>query len=58
MSKKTASPRRASKPRQIVGSSLPPYLAAQVKIEAAKRNLSLRKLSGEMWAVYKAQKTA
>jgi hypothetical protein len=41
-----------------VGFSLPPHLAAEVKVEAAKRNLSLRKLFGEMWTLYKTKKTA
>lgn len=39
--------------RQIVGFSLPPALATEVKIEAARRNLSLKDLFGEMWALYK-----
>lgn len=58
MSKKTEHPRQEPKTRQIVGFSLPPDLAAEVKIEAAKRNLSLRKLFGEMWALYKTKETA
>ena len=58
MSKKTDAPRQDPKTRQIVGFSLPPSLASEVKIEAAKRNLSLRKLFGEMWTLYKMKKTA
>ena len=58
MSKKTEPQRREPKTRQIVGFSLPPSLAAEVKVEAAQRNLSLRKLFGEMWTLYKAKKTA
>jgi hypothetical protein len=58
MSTKTEPPRQAPKIRQIVGFSLPPALAAEVKVEAAKRNLSLRQLFGEMWALYKTKKTA
>lgn len=58
MSKKTAAPRPYPKTRQIVGFSLPLALASEVKIEAAKRNLSLRKLFGEMWTIYKMKKTA
>ena len=58
MSKKTEPQRHEPKTRQIVGFSLPPALAAEVKIEAAKRNLSLRKLFSEMWALYKTKKTA
>jgi hypothetical protein len=44
--------------RQIVGFSLPPALAAEVKMEAARRNLSLRRLFAEMWAIYKERKPA
>jgi hypothetical protein len=58
MTKKTDAPRQDLKTRQIVGFSLPPALASEVKIEAAKRNLSLRKLFGEMWTLYKMKKTA
>jgi hypothetical protein len=39
--------------RQIVGFSLPPETALEVKVEAARRQLSLRKLFEEMWASYK-----
>ncbi len=52
-----AKPLAPAKPRpdgrQIVGFSLPPALAAEVKIEAARRNISLKDLFGEMWALYK-----
>lgn len=41
--------------RQIVGFSLPPSLARDVKQEAARRSLSLRKLFEEMWKLYLAQ---
>lgn len=41
--------------RQILGISLPPDVAARVKVEAAKRNLSLRALFLEMWSAYEAQ---
>ena len=58
MGKKIDKPRQQPKTRQIVGFSLPPSLATEVKIEAAKRNLSLRKLFDEMWALYKTKKTA
>lgn len=51
---KTGLAEKGSSPsRQIVGFSLPPDLAVEVKIEAAKRGISLRKLFGEMWALYK-----
>lgn len=39
--------------RQIVGFSLPPAVATEVKIEAARCNVSLKDLFGEMWALYK-----
>ena len=42
-------PRR---PRQIIGFSLPPDLAVEVKMEAARRKISLRKLFVELWALY------
>ena len=58
MRKKDASPRTERQKRRIVGFSLPPDLAAEVKIEAARRNLSLRKLFSELWALYKTTKTA
>lgn len=43
-------------PRQIVGFSMSPELAAEVKAEAAKRNISLKKLFEELWREYKATK--
>lgn len=58
MSKKTEPSRRDPKTRHIVGFSLPPDLAAEVKVEAAKRSLSLRKLFSEMWALNKTKRTA
>lgn len=42
--------------RQIVGFSLSPETAAAVKMEAARRNLTLRKLFEELWAAYTAKK--
>lgn len=39
--------------RQIIGLSLPPKLAVEVKIEAARRGLTLRKLFEEIWIIYK-----
>ena len=39
--------------RQIVGFSLSPEMAREVKTEAARRNISLRKLFEELWATYK-----
>jgi hypothetical protein len=38
--------------RQIVGFSLPPKLAREVKEEAARRGVTLRVLFEEMWATY------
>jgi hypothetical protein len=42
--------------RQIVGFSLAPALVREVKLEAARRGLSLRKLFEELWELYKAQR--
>lgn len=42
--------------RQIVGFSLSPELARAVKVEAAERKMSLRKLFEEMWADYKQRR--
>ncbi|MBE2241958.1 MAG: hypothetical protein IAE86_04325 [Burkholderiaceae bacterium] len=41
--------------RQIVGFSLSPAMAAAVKMEAARRKLSLRKLFEELWEAYEAK---
>ena len=41
------------KPRQIVGFSLDPDLASEVKAEAGRRNIPLKKLFEELWALYK-----
>lgn len=38
--------------RQIVGFSLTPKRASEVKMEAARRGISLKKLFDEMWALY------
>lgn len=45
-------------PRKIIGISMSPTMAVEVKEEAARRGLSLRKLFEEMWALYTAQKKA
>ena len=42
--------------RKIIGISIPPEVAAAVKTEAAKRNISLRSLFEEMWTDYNAKK--
>ncbi|SHI08439.1 hypothetical protein [Marivita hallyeonensis] len=39
-------------PRKIVGFSMAPKMAVEVKAEAARRELSLRKLFEEMWEMY------
>lgn len=57
MRKKKNPPKPTPADRQIIGFSLPRNLAAEVKIEAARRGLSLRKLFEEAWITYKdAQK--
>jgi hypothetical protein len=38
--------------RQIVGFSLPPEQASAVKMEAARRGVSLKKIFDEMWTLY------
>ena len=53
MRKKKNTPKPTFTDRRIIGFSLPPGLAAQVKIEAARRGLSLRKLFEEIWTTYK-----
>lgn len=47
---------KPNQPRQIIGFSLPPNLAAEVKVEAARRNITLRKLFTELWTLYKNRK--
>ncbi|MBC6406392.1 MAG: hypothetical protein GDA41_11870 [Rhodospirillales bacterium] len=39
-------------PRKIVGFSMSPALAVEVKKEAVARGISLRKLFEEMWTLY------
>lgn len=48
------------KPRsmQIVGFRMEPDLAKEMKEEAARRGTSLKSLIIEMWAAYKAKKSA
>lgn len=48
-------PDRPQRDRRIVGFSLSPELAGDVKAEAGRRGISLRKLFEEMWALYKKQ---
>jgi hypothetical protein len=40
-------------PRKIVGVSLDPDMAREVKAHAAERGLTVKKLFVEMWSVYK-----
>jgi hypothetical protein len=42
----------------MVGFSLPAALAAEVKAAAARRNLPLCMVFGEMWSLYKIKKRA
>ena len=42
--------------RKIIGFSLSPSLAAEVKREAARRGMSLRNLFEEIWELYKKSK--
>jgi hypothetical protein len=41
-----------AKPRSIIGFSLSPALASKVKAEAGRRQIKLKKLFEEMWALY------
>lgn len=56
--KEPDSSRSQLRPRKIIGFSLSPEMAADVKMEAARRGLSLRQLLEEMWTQYKNKKTA
>lgn len=44
--------------RRIVGFSLSPDMAADVKAEAARRGISLRKLFEQMWSEYNVKKSS
>jgi hypothetical protein len=52
MSFMSRAPKADIRPRQIIGLSLSPELASKVKAEAGRRNLSLKHLFEEMWALY------
>jgi hypothetical protein len=54
----SAMPETHKSPRKIVGFSMSPALAVEVKKEAAARGISLRKLFEEMWTLYTEQKKA
>lgn len=43
--------------RKILGVSLSPEMALQVKSEAARRGVTVRKLFEEMWAQYKIKES-
>ena len=42
--------------RRIIGFSLNPQLALEVKTEAARRGVSLKKLFEEIWVLYLKEK--
>jgi len=46
------------KPRRIVGFSLSPELASKIKAEAGRRQIRLKVLLEEMWALYEKTKTS
>jgi hypothetical protein len=46
---------RNSYSRQIVGFSISPEMAREVKTHAAQRGILLRTLFEEMWQIYKKQ---
>lgn len=54
MASMSTQPKPRQDNRQIVGFSLSPDMARDVKAEAGRRGLSLRKLFEEMWTGYKA----
>src|ERR1700682_2979767 len=49
---KASQQRSGPAPRQIVGFSLAPATASEVKMEAARRGISLKALFDEMWMLY------
>jgi hypothetical protein len=42
-------------PRKILGVSLPPEIANEVKAEAAKRDITVRELFLELWAKHRGR---
>lgn len=42
-------------PRKILGVSLPPDVAEEVKAEAAKRDITVRELFLELWAKHRGR---
>mgnify|MGYP001765886620 CR=1 FL=1 len=53
---KTAKANPLPKSRQIVGFSLDPQIARDVKAFAAKEGLSLKQLFEDMWRSYKGER--
>ncbi|TPK79038.1 hypothetical protein FJ936_30120 [Mesorhizobium sp. B2-4-13] len=49
------SPEQRSHVRRIVGFSLSPKMAGDVKAEAGRRGISLKKLFEEIWQLYNQQ---
>ena len=49
----TSNQSSTKKARQIIGFSLEPNLAREVKAEAVRRNVPLKLLFGEIWELYK-----
>ena len=46
-----------SRSRQILGVSLTPAMVREVKQEAARRGMTVRKLFEEMWSIYREART-
>ncbi len=57
MKTKNNSATKSLQPRKIIGLSLPPHVAAAVKLEAARRNITLRDLFMELWALHRNRKS-
>jgi hypothetical protein len=55
MARTAPSPQGTHQNRKIIGFSLPPALASKVKAEAGRRQISLKVLFEEMWAMYEKQ---
>jgi hypothetical protein len=55
---KAPSRQRDKTVRQIVGFSLSPAMASDVKMEAAQRGISLKVLFEEIWAVYQKNRNS
>lgn len=56
MVKRSPRSRDGQRDRQILGISLPPEVAQEVKTEAARRNITMRALFIEMWEGFKSKK--